>query len=125
VSGTIVVSAPASSANLGPGFDCAAVALDLWNVLRVGALADGAASVSIEGEGEDELPRDRDHLALRAFALIAPLEQRSFRFLNRIPLERGLGSPGSSSLPSGCSSSASRSRATPTTSRPRCAAASA
>ena len=96
MSGTIVVSAPASSANLGPGFDCAAVALDLWNVLRVGALADGAASVSIEGEGARELPRDREHLALRAFALIAPLEQWSFRFLNRIPLERGLGSSAAS-----------------------------
>jgi len=96
VSGTIVVSAPASTANLGPGFDCAAAALDLWNELHVSAQADGAPLVSIEGEGEAELPRDRDHLALRAFALIAPLQERRFRFLNRIPLERGLGSSAAS-----------------------------
>ena len=46
----------------------------------------------LEGEGADELPRSAEHLALRAFALVAPVEGLSFRFVNRIPLERGLGS---------------------------------
>lgn len=90
----VIVRAPASTANLGPGFDCAAAALDLWNELHVER---GEHAVVIEGEGEGELPTGEQHLALRAFALAAPLERHPveryrFRFLNRIPLERGLGS---------------------------------
>jgi homoserine kinase len=85
----MIVRAPASTANLGPGFDCAAAALDLWNELHVEA---GAHEVVVEGEGAGELPTDSSHLALRAFALAAPVEGYRFRFVNRIPLERGLGS---------------------------------
>jgi homoserine kinase len=84
-----VVRAPATSANLGPGFDCFGAALDLWNELEV---TPGDGGVVLEGEGADELPRGTDHLALRAFALVAPVEGHDFRFVNRIPLERGLGS---------------------------------
>lgn len=80
--------APATSANLGPGFDAAAVALDLWNELVV----EPGDGIEIEGEGADELPRDATHLTLRAFALLAPVDGRRFSFVNRIPLERGLGS---------------------------------
>jgi homoserine kinase len=72
----IRVRAPATTANLGPGFDCAAAALDLWNELEV---SDG---------GEPDL----DHLGVRAFALLADPAGRSFRFTERIPRERGLGS---------------------------------
>ncbi len=84
------VRAPATSANLGPGFDCAACALALWNELEVEP-AD-ATAVSISGEGAGELPDGPENLALRAFALLAPVEGRRFRFANRIPLARGLGS---------------------------------
>ena len=87
----IVVRAPATTANLGPGFDCAAAALDLWNELRVED-GDGEPQVTVEGEGADEVPQTVEHLALRAFALVAPVEGYRFRFVNRIPLERGLGS---------------------------------
>jgi homoserine kinase len=86
----IRVVAPASTANLGPGFDAAAAALDLWNEVAVED-ADLLA-VEVEGEGADETPRDAAHLGLRAFALLAPVEGRRFRFVNRIPYERGLGS---------------------------------
>ena len=72
----IHVRAPATTANLGPGFDCAGVALDLWNELEV---TDG---------GEPNL----DHLAVRAFALLADPAGRSFGSTDRIPRERGLGS---------------------------------
>ena len=60
------VRAPATSANLGPGFDCAAVALDLWNELEVG-----------EGNGQ---PIDETHLAVRAFTRFASPAGRSFTF---------------------------------------------
>jgi homoserine kinase len=84
----VKVRAPATSANLGSGFDCAAVALDLWNELEI---TDGEGVV-VEGEGADELPADETNLAVRAYALVASPSGRRFHFVNRIPLERGLGS---------------------------------
>jgi homoserine kinase len=74
---TIHVRAPATTANLGPGFDVAAAALDLWNELEV---LDAAGDV------------DETHLGVRAFARYAPPREWSFRFVDRIPRERGLGS---------------------------------
>jgi homoserine kinase len=73
------VRAPASTANIGPGFDCAGAALDLWNEL---AVAEG---------GEP----DREHLGVQAFALLADPTGLSFDFTVRIPRERGLGSSAS------------------------------
>ena len=84
----MIVRAPATSANLGPVFDAAAVALDLWNELEV---TDGEG-VELVGEGEGELPADESNLAVRAYALLADPAGKRFRFENRIPLERGLGS---------------------------------
>jgi homoserine kinase len=74
------VRAPATTANLGPGFDCAGVALDLWNELEVSA-------------GDDE--PDLDHIGVRAFARLAALDGRSFTWTTRIPRARGLGSSAS------------------------------
>ena len=84
----MIFRAPATSANLGPGFDCAAVALDLWNELEV---TDGEG-VEVAGEGAGELPTNETNLAVRAYALVADPAGKAFRFTNRIPLERGLGS---------------------------------
>lgn len=84
----ISVRAPATTANLGPGFDCAALALDLWDELEVSE----GLGVEVSGEGAGEIPESADHLGVRAFALLASPEGRRFRFVNRIPLERGLGS---------------------------------
>jgi len=70
------VRAPATTANLGAGFDCAAVALDLWNELEV---SDGGTP-------------DRTHLGVRAFERIDPADGLRFEFFDRIPRERGLGS---------------------------------
>jgi homoserine kinase len=74
---TIRVRAPATTANVGPGFDCAAAALDLWNELEV---RDNGGSP------------DETHLAVRAFARLAPADGWSFAFTERIPRARGLGS---------------------------------
>ena len=82
------VRAPATTANLGPGFDCAGAALDLWNELEV---TEGEG-IEVRGEGADEVPLGPDHLGLRAFALLAPVEGKRFVFTNRIPLASGLGS---------------------------------
>ena len=84
----MIVRAPATTANLGPGFDCAAVALDLWNELEV----EDGSGVAVEGEGAGELPEDWSNLAIQAYSLLGSPEGKSFRFSNRIPLERGLGS---------------------------------
>jgi len=86
----IKVRAPATSANLGPAFDCAGMALELWNELEVSEAE--STLVEVEGEGVSETPKDASHLGLRAFALIAGVEGKRFRFLNRIPFARGLGS---------------------------------
>ncbi|HEY5057911.1 MAG TPA: homoserine kinase [Gaiellaceae bacterium] len=77
---TLRVRAPATSANLGAGFDVAGVALDLWNELEVG-----------EANG----PVEMEHLGVRAFARFASPAGRSFTFVSRIPRERGLGSSAS------------------------------
>jgi homoserine kinase len=77
---SVRVRAPASTANLGPGFDCAAVALDLWNELVVA-----------EGRGAS----NPEHLGIRAFALLAPPDDWSFAFTSSIPRARGLGSSAS------------------------------
>ncbi|HVS85910.1 MAG TPA: hypothetical protein VHD91_09785 [Gaiellaceae bacterium] len=74
----MIVRAPATSANLGSGFDVAAVALELWNELELSP-RNGSAP-------------DREHLSVRAFARFADPERWSFRFTDRIPRERGLGS---------------------------------
>ena len=84
----MIIRAPATSANIGAGFDTAAVAFELWNELEV---TEGSG-VEVEGEGAAELPADGDNLAVRAYALLGDPAGKHFRFVNRIPLERGLGS---------------------------------
>jgi homoserine kinase len=71
------VRAPATTANLGPGFDVAGAALDLWNELEL---------------GEPDGTVDESHLGVRAFMRYASPANWSFTFTDRIPRERGLGS---------------------------------
>jgi homoserine kinase len=90
------VRVPATSANLGPGFDAFGLALGLHD--EVGAeLTDGGLTVTVEGEGAATVARDETHLVVRAM-------RRTFDLLgaqpaglaldcrNRIPHGRGLGS---------------------------------
>jgi homoserine kinase len=87
------VTAPASSANLGPGFDCLAVALDLRNEVVVGATNGDGVVVRSSGEGAAAAPTGRDNLFVHAFeAGGGDPRGLEFRMTNRIPFARGLGS---------------------------------
>ncbi|MEP6697444.1 MAG: homoserine kinase [Pseudonocardiales bacterium] len=90
------VRVPATSANLGPGFDVFALALDLYDdvVLRI---ADQGLSVDVAGEGADDLPRNARHLVVKAVraafdALGGQPRGLEVVCANRIPQSRGLGS---------------------------------
>jgi homoserine kinase len=87
------VSAPASAANLGPGFDCLAVALELRNEVTIGRAGGRETDVEVEGEGVRAAARGRDNLFVRAFSA-AGADPAGLRFVmrNRIPFYRGLGS---------------------------------
>ncbi len=83
---SVVVRVPASSANLGPGFDCMAAALALALELEVEET--GAFAV------ETDLPvaRGRENLCVRAFERLHPADGFTFRIRSEIPLSGGLGS---------------------------------
>ncbi|MGQ0574374.1 MAG: homoserine kinase [Pseudonocardia sp.] len=90
------VRVPASSANLGPGFDTLGLALSLHDEIEVSVAADGIA-VEVGGEGADRVPRDGTHLVVRAMCATwdvlggRPPGLR-LRCRNAIPHSRGLGS---------------------------------
>lgn len=87
---------PATSANLGPAFDAAGLALTLYDDVEVRTCRAGC-SVQVVGEGADELPRDDSHLllqAVRAGLTATGIAQPGLAMsaTNRIPHGRGLGS---------------------------------
>lgn len=89
---TLAVSAPATSANLGPGFDALAMALDLSNTVRI-TRRPGPLEVLVTGEGEGELTLGADNLVCQAISAgIGDLDGLLVECRNRIPLGRGLGS---------------------------------
>ena len=90
------VRVPATSANLGPAFDCAGLALSCWDTVDV-AVTDGGLQVTVEGAGAGDLPTDEQHLVVRAFrAACAELgwTPAGLRLdaRNGIPQGRGMGS---------------------------------
>lgn len=90
----LTIRVPATCANLGSGFDCLGLALDLCNEVTVRTDATG---VRWEGEGADELPTDGTDRVSRTMAAVAAaagseLPPFSLHGRNAIPLERGLGS---------------------------------
>lgn len=92
------ILAPATTANLGPGFDTLGLALALYNELEVTTTDEPGIHIEVLGEGADELPADTSHLAVKALCRV--LERAGeklasglrLRQLNRLPLARGLGS---------------------------------
>ncbi len=95
-SGPVRVEVPATSANLGPGFDCLGLALEVADTL-VAEVCAGGIEVSAEGEGAAEVPLDENHLVVRSMqAVFAILGEHPaglrLHTTNRIPHGRGLGS---------------------------------
>ncbi len=87
---------PATSANLGPAFDCAGLALARYDVLEF-AVASSGVEVQISGVGAGELPTDESHLVVRAFRAACDelgWQPSGLRLTaeNAIPQGRGMGS---------------------------------
>jgi homoserine kinase len=96
VDGPVRVSVPATSANLGPGFDSLGLALSLRDELEAEVLPDGLV-VDVAGAGADGVPRDESHLVVRAMRAAFDLmgeQPPGLRLAcrNVIPHARGLGS---------------------------------
>jgi homoserine kinase len=96
---TVTVKVPATTANLGPGFDTLGLALSLYDELTVTARAEPGASVRVIGVGEGEVPTDESNLVVRAIAhTFAAVGQKlpglNLVAHNSIPHGRGLGSSG-------------------------------
>jgi homoserine kinase len=92
----VIVRAPASSANLGPGFDALGLALSLHDVAVVRATS-GGLDIEVSGEGQGTAAVGEQHLVVRAMrAAFDRLGRQpaglSLRSLNAIPHSRGLGS---------------------------------
>lgn len=94
---TALVRVPATSANLGPGFDTLGLALGLHDEVELSVAATGRSSVEVEGEGAGRVPTDERHLVLRAACATyerAGVARPPLRLVcrNAIPHSRGLGS---------------------------------
>jgi homoserine kinase len=91
----ITINVPATSANLGPGFDALGLALDLWNTTSITPASEFA--VTIQGEGADRLAMGKNNLIVRAAQRLAdragrPLPPFQAECVNAIPLSSGMGS---------------------------------
>ncbi|MGL4172711.1 MAG: homoserine kinase [Actinomycetota bacterium] len=101
----VVVRVPATSANLGPGFDSFGLAIGLWDEIQVRLGSPAAGSVQVAGEGAGEVDTGADHLVAKAVRKGLELAGVSLppggshalhlRCRNEIPHGRGLGSSAS------------------------------
>ncbi len=92
------VKIPATSANLGPGFDCIGMSLNLYNYIYFEQTDNyEELIIDITGEGQDLLARDHNNLTYQAYKRVfdylgEPIPGIKLNFENNIPLARGLGS---------------------------------
>ncbi len=97
----ITIRVPATSANLGPGFDSLGLALDLWNEAVITLAIEYSAQVS--GEGAEKLSTGENNLIIRSAQKLAEcagkrLPPFHLDCINRIPLSSGLGSSAAAKL---------------------------
>lgn len=95
----VSVRVPATSANLGPGFDTLGLALSVYDELTVTTLPEGRLEIVVAGEGAGEVPTDASHLVVRAIAYAYEAVGRTMPGIhlsarNAIPHGRGMGSSG-------------------------------
>ena len=94
---TVTVRVPASSANLGPGFDCVGLALGVWDECTV-TVAESGLLVEVEGSGADAVPRDESHLVVRTMVTawqhlgVPTPAGLHLSATNSVPHGRGMGS---------------------------------
>lgn len=96
IDGPVRVSVPATSANLGPGFDAFGLALALHDELTA-EVVPGGLSIEVTGMGADDVPRDESHLVVRSMRAAFDLMDADppglrLECRNVIPHSRGLGS---------------------------------
>lgn len=103
----LVVRVPATTANLGSGFDCVGLAVNWFDELTLEVSDSGGVDVEVTGEGAHQVPRDESHLvvdtllhALRQWG-VAPPGGLVLRAHNTIPHSRGLGSS-AAAIVAGC-----------------------
>ncbi len=94
---SVTILVPATTANLGPGFDTLGLALDLWNETEFSQTGEEGLNLSISGEGEKTLPTDETNAIAAAALQVYALAGKdpggmAIRCINRIPLISGLGS---------------------------------
>jgi len=99
----IRVKVPATTANLGPGFDALGLALNLWNEAEFTCTEDSKIVVNVKGEGEGKLPINADNAIAEAALQIYDLAGKACRGLiidcvNRVPLGSGMGSSSAAML---------------------------
>ncbi len=95
----VLVRIPATSANMGPGFDTLGLALDMYNYVEIMETKNGL-TIEITGEGYKKLARDESNLAYKAAQVVFQKlnyipNGLKIRLENNIPLARGLGSSAS------------------------------
>jgi len=96
---SVLVKVPATTANLGPGFDTLGLALSVYDELTVTVRATPGATVTVEGVGAGEVPTDESNLVVRSIAYTFAaygIELPGLDLLarNSIPHSRGMGSSG-------------------------------
>ena len=99
----IHVKVPATTANLGPGFDALGLALNLWNEADFTLWDDCQVRLTVQGEGEETLPRDAENAVAEAALKLFDLTGNDcpglqIDCLNRVPLGSGMGSSSAAML---------------------------
>ncbi|NDJ16518.1 homoserine kinase [Myxacorys almedinensis] len=95
---TVTVTVPATTANIGPGFDCLGAALSLYNQFAFSLLADGEAlQITVRGAEASRVSMDSSNLVYQAFCKLCdriqtPVPSIHITIEMNVPLARGLGS---------------------------------